>query len=42
MIKHVHTPQMHALTFLCQCLHKPVSVRQNEDHPTETILLQKN
>lgn len=28
---------MHVLTFLCQCLHKPASVKQNEDHPTETI-----
>lgn len=32
---------MHVLTFLCQCLHKPASVKQNEDHPTETTLLQE-
>ena len=37
----IHTPQMHVPTFLCQCLHKPASVKQNEDHPTETIWLQK-
>ena len=26
---------MHVLTFLCQCLHKPASVKQNEDHPID-------
>lgn len=32
---------MHVLTFLCQCLHKPASVKQNEDHPIDKKLKKK-